>query len=785
MEQNSKKIRLGICMAGAVSAGAYTAGAVDYLIETLERWEQRKTQIKDKISQGLPLTPEEALVPMHDVVIEVLSGSSAGGMTAAVMSYSFNDGTYLNRRDNQIIEKNYDVPEDSDTPTKLYNAWINMVDEDHSTTFKKLMDPSDVVSFSKMKALLNSKPIDDIAAKAIPENINFRPPNFISEHLSIILSVTNLEGIPVDVSFTNVTDDDPTRNVLTTHSGFLHYKYIKEDKIDFDYPPVVITEKNKARLALAAKATGAFPFGLANRQIEIEREHFEKFKSSMKAKNMHVDLSLPENVNYMFTAVDGGALNNEPISITFKMLNQKKKDYHPQDDHLVILIDPFPTVTNASSVKTYQQPDAEGYSFKDQVFKLIGAFRSESSFKQEDLHLSKENKERYLISPAKKGFYFLACGLIGGFGGFMKKAFRKHDYQLGRKNCQTFLRYYLGKEPDQFTALTGMALSPDQMQQWQYDENYKKWGQANYKAQYKMPLIPDMLFLNKLQTDDFEVLNKETKAQLQRVRTEIAEPVYDGLSTKELDEIASSIKLRIAKVTDHSYGDIKAEAKSINKTLGRAMQWFPGFFKKKIVNAASSKIKPFLMETFLAQSIKQKILVKDYVEHIVKGGSYYKAKEVTAIVAKGGEKVVSFIDKVEEGKPKDGTEDIDTTKEDWNIAEAGDYIVTNGTRRWEQYIVRPDKFKERYELVKGNLYKPNDKARVYALKISASNIKKYRLSAFEKLVTNPMNPIYIESPWEQSQSLYLDDYLVTPLIKKDEVYGIKKNDFEDTYKQLK
>ena len=34
----SKTIRLGICMAGAVSAGAYTAGVADYLVETLERF---------------------------------------------------------------------------------------------------------------------------------------------------------------------------------------------------------------------------------------------------------------------------------------------------------------------------------------------------------------------------------------------------------------------------------------------------------------------------------------------------------------------------------------------------------------------------------------------------------------------------------------------------------------------------------------------------------------------------------------------------------------------------
>ena len=34
----------------------------------------------------------------------------------------------------------------------------------------------------------------------------------------------------------------------------------------------------------------------------------------------------------------------------------------------------------------------------------------------------------------------LACGSVGGFGGFLCEDFRAHDFQLGRRNCQQFLR---------------------------------------------------------------------------------------------------------------------------------------------------------------------------------------------------------------------------------------------------------------------------------------------------------------------------------------------------------
>jgi len=36
--------------------------------------------------------------------------------------------------------------------------------------------------------------------------------------------------------------------------------------------------------------------------------------------------------------------------------------------------------------------------------------------------------------------FALACGALGGFSGFLSEKFRSHDYLLGRRNCQEFLR---------------------------------------------------------------------------------------------------------------------------------------------------------------------------------------------------------------------------------------------------------------------------------------------------------------------------------------------------------
>ena len=43
MEKTPKTFEIGLVMAGAVSAGAYTAGVVDFLIEALDTWDQART----------------------------------------------------------------------------------------------------------------------------------------------------------------------------------------------------------------------------------------------------------------------------------------------------------------------------------------------------------------------------------------------------------------------------------------------------------------------------------------------------------------------------------------------------------------------------------------------------------------------------------------------------------------------------------------------------------------------------------------------------------------------
>ena len=70
---------IGLVLAGAVFAGAYVGGVVDFLVEALDVWEEAKEN-----KRGSGASKSDWDVPPHDVLLRVISGTSAGGLTAGI-----------------------------------------------------------------------------------------------------------------------------------------------------------------------------------------------------------------------------------------------------------------------------------------------------------------------------------------------------------------------------------------------------------------------------------------------------------------------------------------------------------------------------------------------------------------------------------------------------------------------------------------------------------------------------------------------------------------------------
>ena len=66
---------IGLTFTGTVSAGAYTGGVIDFIIDMLDEWEKEKAANRAKYGGEL----DKWQVPWHDVVIKGLSGASGGG----------------------------------------------------------------------------------------------------------------------------------------------------------------------------------------------------------------------------------------------------------------------------------------------------------------------------------------------------------------------------------------------------------------------------------------------------------------------------------------------------------------------------------------------------------------------------------------------------------------------------------------------------------------------------------------------------------------------------------
>lgn len=506
---NQEKFHLGICMAGAVTAGSYTAGVIDYLLETLERWELQKEENRQAKTQNVNLPYPD--LPMHDVVIDVITGASAGGMCAAITT--------------AMLAKGIDLEEVANKKSLMYRAWIDLDDSNiNEGTIKKMLDTSDIKE-DKIFSLLNSSVISNVAKRTISklDEVNFPP--FVDEQLDVILTLSNIKGKKFSIEFNSY--GEPKSHYMTIHRDFMHFK-LKEtftptsDFLEFDFEK----EDHVKLLQESAVATGAFPIGLQARELSRSSKYYINKINSTIGIPIDIDSGLKVNTEYIDELypslnIDGGVFNNEPFGETEAVLNKKAKksknaDIGSHETNIAILmIDPFPN-------NKEEKKENITLELKKIIPKIIGALRAESLFKTQDLldSLSDNNYTKYMIIPKKSNMKDpLCCATLGAFGGFLFKAFREHDYNLGRRNAQNFLREYFvmpyyddkSKNNPIHNEWTPKAI-----------EKYK----ATHNGQLNLPIIPD---ITKGNPGSEVVYHEPEKYPMSKLR-ELEGPIYNRVS---------------------------------------------------------------------------------------------------------------------------------------------------------------------------------------------------------------------------------------------------------------
>jgi hypothetical protein len=203
MERKQEPVfQIGLALAGAISAGAYTAGVLDFLFQALGEWEKMRAQ------QG---------VLTHRVVIKVIAGASAGAITGGVgavalarglMPYPFDQNYYKtkcypDRYEENSQQSEYVLP-------SLYHTWVKlpaMTTNDGKGGLLATDDLKNDFSFGVpiLRSLLNAEVLDEIKRKAItpfdaaPNAIVAWP--FIAQQLHMYFTISNMRGIPFKVEF--------------------------------------------------------------------------------------------------------------------------------------------------------------------------------------------------------------------------------------------------------------------------------------------------------------------------------------------------------------------------------------------------------------------------------------------------------------------------------------------------------------------------------------------------------------------------------------------------------
>lgn len=324
-ENNDQTFQIGLCMAGAVSAGAYTAGVLDYLIEALETWDKQK-------GSGKPN------VPTHNVVIPVTGGASAGGMTSIVLASAVNNPIKpVQKLEGGIFQQQ---PEN-----KFYHSWVDLTQDD---MFSAMLNNDDIRKTGSVTSLLNSDFIDEVAEKILKVDPGkWLNRAYITEHLKAFVTLSNLKGFEYNVAFKGSTSAK-TPYYITKHNDYACF-VLNKDRSQYAndgwMPLDLRTGLNQDVAKNAAMATGAFPVGLKARRISrngLYMNQLSWLKDVTKVNPIH-------DSDYESLFVDGGLINNEPFDrvrdCLTEVTGETKKEYESYKTFrsTVLMIDPFPS----------------------------------------------------------------------------------------------------------------------------------------------------------------------------------------------------------------------------------------------------------------------------------------------------------------------------------------------------------------------------------------------------------------------------------------------------------
>jgi len=330
--------KLAVTIAGAVSLGSYEAGVLWEVLDAIRQHNQH---------------PETS--PDDRVVIDVLTGASAGGMTAVILAQKLLYGA-------DEFQGPYDNP--------LYDTWVKRI------SLEGLQDTRD--DEDPLQSIFSSNLIRQISEEVITGRYRSVPPlpgvahPAVDGRLSVGVAMTNLNGLPFTYpvtpggEFTYIDyGDQMTRQVIATSC----------DNAEFWEP-----------LRQGAVACGAFPIAFRTQSVErskaAEGDDYDSPNLAWDGKPT------------TFTYSDGGILQNQPLGMAKNLVDPI--DLHMPQRRFYLFVsphakDPVPTPF------TTEQAD-----YFEVIKRLVGVATGQAGF-QDWITAKKVNEQIRLLDERAKG----------------------------------------------------------------------------------------------------------------------------------------------------------------------------------------------------------------------------------------------------------------------------------------------------------------------------------------------------------------------------------------------
>jgi len=427
---------LGLSLAGGVSCGAYTAGVVDFVVEALDAWQ-------DGRDRG------DADAPPHEIAIRVVAGASSGALTAAILTAALKY---------DFVPARAGCSDEEARSNPLFDSWVNM------TGISDLLGTRDSAD-RRLHSLLDPTRLDEVARRALDFGVGVQPRTrrWIAEPLRVDFTVTNVRGVPFSLAPGGAPSEDlrarmhgEVMRFALTGLGGHHATPPRPDEFTISFPadPLAKREGRWRDFAMAALASAAFPAMLPARQLRRRAADYSDMPIVLPGgpgKPAEVVSVSPIGSEvgdgwYEFAAVDGGLIDNDPVDVVRVELNERDVlARNPREGDLstraVLAVNPL------LGDDAPAQSSARQFTVSRVLPALLRTLLDQVRFRPTDvaLALREDVYSRFLIAPTPSGTTgsessrHLAGANLGGFGGYLAREFREHDFRLGRRNAQLFL----------------------------------------------------------------------------------------------------------------------------------------------------------------------------------------------------------------------------------------------------------------------------------------------------------------------------------------------------------